>query len=270
MILNLVLHKAAAEGDIEPFNASNQNLNRILTPIKNIILHIHIISPSRTPKKTQFVKKILEIYPPLLLQVNVNGDTPLNLAAKYGNNKGNTALHEAVRNARLNVVEIVTKEDPEFSYFGNDSGETPLYIAVERKCPLIAAKILETCKSAAHEGPDGKTALHAAVMRHDLDQNGWTPLHYAEYYGCFHAAEWLLKSDNSAAYIVDKDRKMTALNLAAGQWYSNIMEAIIFQCPDCCELVDKMGWNFLRFAMTVKSLNNFLRNRSFTNIISNF
>ncbi|KAJ0101045.1 hypothetical protein Patl1_05789 [Pistacia atlantica] len=134
------------------------------------------------------------------------------------NNKGNTALHEAVRNARLNVVEILTKEDPKFSYFGNDSGETLLYIVVERKCPLIAVKILETCKSAAHEGPDRKTTLHAAVMRHDL-----------------------------AAYIVDKDRKMTALHLAAGQGHANIMEAIIFQCLDCCELVDEMGWNFLHF-----------------------
>ncbi|KAJ0018920.1 hypothetical protein Pint_10339 [Pistacia integerrima] len=141
------------------------------------------------------------------------------------NNEGDTALHEAVRNNYIGVVEILTKEDHEFSYSTNNFGETPLYIAVEGRSLDVVTKILETCKSASHEGTDGKTALHAAVLSGDLE------------------------FDRSSAYKEEKQRNMTALHMAASQGHENIMEAIISCCPECCEMVDDRGWNFLHFAM---------------------
>ncbi|KAJ0017920.1 hypothetical protein Pint_10342 [Pistacia integerrima] len=153
------------------------------------------------PHLREFVKEILEICPLLLLRRNANGDTPLHLAAKCGhvaivevlielaesrgeelesgvgakqqmltmkNNEGDTTLHEAMQNNYIGVAEMLTKGDPQFSYSTNNFNETPLYIAAEGRSPDIVTKILETCKSASHEGTDGKTALHAAVLSGDL------------------------------------------------------------------------------------------------------
>ncbi|XP_031256296.1 ankyrin repeat-containing protein At5g02620-like [Pistacia vera] len=196
------LYEAAFKGNIELFKETNQHLNLLVTPIKNTIVDIYITSPSPIPKSREFVKEILEICPSLLLQRNAHGDTTLHLAARCGhvaivevlielaesqgeelesgvgakqqmlrmkNNEVDTALHEAVRNNYIGVVEILTKEDPEFSYSTNNFGETPLYIAAEGRSLDVVTKILETCKSASHEGTDGKTALHAAVLSGDLD-----------------------------------------------------------------------------------------------------
>lgn len=86
-------------------------------------------------------------------------------------------------------------------------------------------------------------------LTRERDQHGWTPLHYAAYSGNLGGTHLLLESDRSAALIANKDRKMTALHLAAGQGNESIMDAIIDHCPECCELVDDRGWNVLHFAM---------------------
>ena len=86
-------------------------------------------------------------------------------------------------------------------------------------------------------------------LTRERDRHGWTPLHYAAYSGNLGGTHLLLESDRSAALIANKDRKMTALHLAAGQGNESIMDAIIDHCPECCELVDDRGWNVLHFAM---------------------
>ncbi|KAJ0045507.1 hypothetical protein Pint_05718 [Pistacia integerrima] len=300
---------------------------------------------------------MLEKCPSLLLQVNANGDTPLHVAARHGystivevliecaktqpqdtesgleykqlmirksNNEGNSALHEAVASDYVRVVKILTKEDSEFSHFANNFGEIPLFIAAERGCLLSLREILERCKSAAHEGPHGMTALHVAVennhqglnslptaaqgrkrpplqllkailglniccitrellknkqcLTKNRNEHGWTPLHIAAYSGSFPITKLLLESDISAAYVADKDRKMTPLHMAVSNafpfhiWYRpkkryvhmQIIEEIISQCPDCCQMVDDRGWNVLHFAMTmlpVQQLNTLLLRR---------
>ncbi|KAJ0045498.1 hypothetical protein Pint_05713 [Pistacia integerrima] len=86
-----------------------------------------------------------------------------------------------------------------------------------------------------------------------------------------------LNSDISAAYAADKDRKMTPLHMAVSNAFAlriaclpkkryvhmQIIEEIISQCPDCCQMVDDRGWNVLHFAMTmlpVQQLNTLLEN----------
>ena len=147
---------------------------------------------------TTFVKEILRNCPSLLWLANVKGETPLHIAARYGhaaivkvliehakspqqdiesgvnktvkemlettNNEKDTAMHEAVRNKHLEVVKLLIQEGPDFSYSQNKAGETPLYIAVERNFEDVAFHILDKCKSPAHEGPLGRTTLHAAVI----------------------------------------------------------------------------------------------------------
>ncbi|KAH9682284.1 ANK REP REGION domain-containing protein [Citrus sinensis] len=302
--MNSDLYKAAAKGEIEPFNqlAIDRQLGSLVTHKKNTVLHVKIIASYTQNKEaesvsTKFVEKILEKCPSLLLQVNAKADSPLHVAARYGhaavvgaliefaekqpgqelesgvksttrymlgmiNDEENTALHEAVQSA-----------DPAFPYSANGSGETPLYSAAARGHKKISAEILEKCPLAAHEGPNGKTALHAAVcsgsrgvpkllldvdekksLTRERDRRGWTPLHYAAYLNRYFISKCLLEADKSAALIADKDRKMTALHLAAGQGNIWMVQEIIERCPECCELVDDRGWNVLHFAMVSFSI----------------
>ncbi|KDO42024.1 hypothetical protein CISIN_1g043188mg, partial [Citrus sinensis] len=163
------LFKAAAAGNLEPFkDMAREVIERLLTAkTKNTILHINIISQERENVSTKFVAEILEKCPSLLLQVNAKGDTPLHVAAKFGhsdivrvlveraklpqheneelesrvgaarqmirmtNNEKNTALHEAVCHQNVDVVELLTKEDPDYQYSANNYGKTPLYMAAD-------------------------------------------------------------------------------------------------------------------------------------------
>ncbi|KAK2647164.1 hypothetical protein Ddye_022359 [Dipteronia dyeriana] len=203
-------------------------------------------------------------------EVNVNAETPLHVAAKYGhsdmvevlikssakpqheelesgrrsakrmlrmtNNEGNTALHEAVQYKHLDVVKILTKEDPDFTYSSNNRGKTPLYIAAAKAYSKIVVEILETCTSPAYEGPDQMTALHAAAMNHGPD-----------------ITRKILEKKKSL--IRERDRYgWTPLHSAAYHRKFEIMKELL-ECDvsaayiDCCELVDERRWNVLHFAM---------------------
>ncbi|KAH9764605.1 ANK REP REGION domain-containing protein [Citrus sinensis] len=389
--------------------AIDRQLGSLVTHKKNTVLHVNIIASYTQNKEgesvsTKFVERIIEMCPSLLLQVNAKGDAPLHVAARYGhaavvealieiakqesdqeiesgvestarhmlgmkNDEEDTALHEAVQSGSLDVVKILLGADPAFPYSANGSGETPLYLAAARAHKEISAEILQKCPSPAHEGPNGKTALHAAVCSRScvhcfpfsliatlsLSSSSCQPLpqappqqplspvstqlphsqqwvmkksfmaiklhsnfqklgssnnvitepllllflafvldfaiylfhqlyillsldlykekfdqrkrptrldslHYAAYidrFGFFGIL--ILRADKSAALIADKDRKMTALHLAAGQGNSWIARQIIDHCPECCELVDDRGWNVLHFAMVSFSIRQLKR-----------
>ncbi|KAK9293219.1 hypothetical protein L1049_021209 [Liquidambar formosana] len=233
--------------------------------------------------------------PSLLSEANANGEIPLHLAARYGfsnmveillehakgdpekgipgmtNKHGDTALHEAVRFNHLEVVKLLTKE-PDFPHSANLAGETPLYLAAERRFGTLVTEILRNCPP-THGGPNGRTALHAAVINNnkditirilrakteahlttEADEQGWTPLHYAALLDYRWIVLGLLGEDESAAYIGDRDG-MTALHIAASRGHEIVVEYIISFWPDCCELVDKNGWNFIHFAAKSGNLN---------------
>ncbi|XP_057991013.1 ankyrin repeat-containing protein At5g02620-like [Hevea brasiliensis] len=183
-----------------------------------------------------------------------------------------TALHEAVRNNHPQVVEILIRENPEFANIANAARESPLYLAAVRENNIIASKILEICPSPAYSGPNGKTALHEAVTSKDedligkileknssltkeQDKEGWTPLHYASYFNLLQIVQvLLLKDGKSAAYIGDKSGK-TPLHVAIfhGKSHLKVVEKIMSDCPDCCDLVDNRGRNVLHFAVESRS-----------------
>ncbi|KAK9179761.1 hypothetical protein WN943_028966 [Citrus x changshan-huyou] len=252
---------------------------------------------------TKFVEQILDLSPSVLFQADAKGDSPLHLAAKKGdaaivkflikftkkqprdlqrgvksaerqmlemtNEEQNTPLHEAVRLRSVDVAKILIVADPHVPYSANRNNETPLYMAAANGSVEIVAKILQKCPSPAHEGPDGKTALHAAVYTYPTevikqlllheekrsltvvrDKYGWTPLHHAAYSGRELTSKLLLDHDKSAAFIGDKDRNMTALHLAAARGHIMVVDRILSSCEDCCAEVDERGWNFLHFAMS--------------------
>ncbi|KAF7808731.1 ankyrin repeat-containing protein [Senna tora] len=225
-------------------------------------------------------KEILRLCPSLTTKANAKGETLLHIASRYGhskmvstliardksliratNDKKDTALHEAVCFHHIEIVDILTKEDPDYSYSGNSDGETPLYLAADRLYLDVVLKILKNCNSPNQDGPNGRTALHATVIRENkemmlefltrtsvnqADENGWVPLHLAALHESADLTEELLKYDRDTAYKRDK-RGRTALHLAARYGHVNVMENIIEYCPDCAELVDENGYNALHY-----------------------
>ncbi|KAF2317606.1 hypothetical protein GH714_025430 [Hevea brasiliensis] len=92
------------------------------------------------------------------------------------NKNKETALHEAARNERSRdiVKAIMRNEDPtKFTYSANNNGETPLYLAVKNRNMEIAFELLNHPDSQllAYGGPNGKTALHEAIVLHFEDND---------------------------------------------------------------------------------------------------
>ncbi|KAF2320685.1 hypothetical protein GH714_029994 [Hevea brasiliensis] len=302
-------YNAAAEGQIDKFKDYTEPLDLLRTPNKNTVLHVYITAVKKeTEESIEFVKLVISKCPSLLSEPNIKGETPLHIAARFGHKNivefliqsikkaqyedlergaeastsakmltktstdEDTALHEAVRNNHLQVVEILIGENPEFANIANATGESPLHLAAVRENNIIASKILEICPSPAYSGPNGKTALHEAVISKDedligkileknssltkeQDKEGWTPLHYASYFNLLQILEVLLLNDGkSAAYIGDKSGK-TPLHVAIfhGKSHLKVVEKIMSDCPDCCDLVDNRGRNVLHFAVQSKS-----------------
>ncbi|KAL5852867.1 hypothetical protein ACOSQ3_007985 [Xanthoceras sorbifolium] len=187
-------------------------------------------------------------------------------------------LHEAVQHDFYEVVIILSREDPDFLYPANNLGETPLYLAVQKGDYGVEMvdQTLKDFRKLAYEGPHGRTALHAAAKSNDdsivrkvlykkkslakeVDEYGWTPLHYAAYYVNRSTVKVLLEFDVCAAYVGDKERKMTPLHLAASQGHVHNMNEIISNSPTCYELVDIKGRNVLHFAILTLTVDQFRR-----------
>ncbi|XP_022722163.1 ankyrin repeat-containing protein At5g02620-like [Durio zibethinus] len=158
----------------------------------------------KTEFNINFVEQLVDKCPSLLLQPNANREIPLHIAARHGHSdivkllieranvgqhedpergleasrtrqmvrmrdkEENTAFHEAARYGHLDVLRLLVKEvDPDFALSANTSGETPLYLAAKGGYHDLVAEILNNCKSTVYGGPNGKTALHAAVRAGD-------------------------------------------------------------------------------------------------------
>ncbi|KAL6274221.1 hypothetical protein ACE6H2_024913 [Prunus campanulata] len=81
------------------------------------------------------------------------------------------------------------------------------------------------------------------------DEKGWTPLHYAAFYGRASIVTQLLEADKCSAYMGDEADKKTALHIAASKGHVNVMKQLISYCPDCCEVVDQRRRNALHYAL---------------------
>ncbi|KAG6738954.1 hypothetical protein POTOM_058582 [Populus tomentosa] len=188
-----VLFKAAETGNIGPVENYRTRLNQLLTPDENTILHVYL--GNQTYGHSNVVKVLIDRAKALPTD-SESGVTEAKKMLRMTNEEQDTALHEAARHRRSHVVEILTKEDPEFSYSANVHGETPLYMTASiglwtEERGKVVDEILGNSISVDYGGPNGRSALHAAIMVGDdgrilrsnccelVDNRGWNALHYA-------------------------------------------------------------------------------------------
>ncbi|KAM6546551.1 hypothetical protein CsatB_027287 [Cannabis sativa] len=282
---------------------------------ENNIFHL-AIKCAANPRATS-VNTLLLSHSLLAFQPNNKGDTPLHMAAKLGHEsfavvlinhakvlaaaeghsdyryllrkvnyvKGNTALHEAVINGRFEIAKRLIQEDPILTSLVNKAGESPLFLAVERRFYDIASIILDTTYADCSVlGGNGMTVMHAAVIRScpsfdarlllrnvtrakDFDkfvkkvlercgsqilekaedELGWTPLHYAANMGHSTMVKLFLKAKRSVGYIKDK-QGMTALHIAARKGHIEVMKELMEECSDIGEILDNKDRTALHIA----------------------
>ncbi|KAF3452316.1 hypothetical protein FNV43_RR02749 [Rhamnella rubrinervis] len=253
----------------------------------NTLLHVAALH-----RQTQIARIILSFQPSLLYSRNSSDeDSPLHIAARLGyleivqllidcadaessstssgaqielyptrmvNLARDTVLHDAVRNGHLAVVEFLLARDPGLAQLLNAAGESPLFLAVERKRFDIAKHLLHNAQVCSYEGRDGMNALHAATLRFcelgllkemvskcstavvQADNLGCTPLHCAAILGYKEAVELFLTDEsvlaykNTLAYKIDK-QGMSTFHMAAKNGHVQVMEKLMEICPDIAE-----------------------------------
>ncbi|CAL4896673.1 unnamed protein product [Urochloa decumbens] len=184
------LYRAATRGDVATLKRLLEADPSILdskTPQLNTALHLAALHGH-----ADFAREVLNVTAEeLLAATNADGDTPLHLAARYGelgvaellvgrartwpedlrsplmmtNTAGDTPLHEAVRNHRSSVAVLLLDADPDRGHDLNGMGESPLGMAAREGLLLVVVKIVDHPWVAQRfqEHVRG-TALHLAVL----------------------------------------------------------------------------------------------------------
>ncbi|CAI9116135.1 OLC1v1017211C2 [Oldenlandia corymbosa var. corymbosa] len=318
------LYRAAQTGNWEAIQRFPPDLYKQLTPNGNTLLHVLAQSGDHS---AEAVKNVLAKEPYQAVTRNTNRETPLVIAsrrgyanvvealigakttdwfrqhtrasflveiirppamdAEEGTQDKKTALLEAVRYNRLNVVKIFAEKSVDsFRHFEfpswfpkrNTDGTlflvdvfvngSPLYLAVEKgHIDIVAFMLSSGLESIAYRGPRGRTALHAAVARDSpecttmilnkfphlmkkVDVHGWTALHYAAKFNRNETVNVLLSKDNSVGYVsASKDGALTALHIAVINGHLHVAKEILSHCPDCWEMVTYKNKNILHLAI---------------------
>ncbi|KAK7818414.1 ankyrin repeat-containing protein [Quercus suber] len=262
------------------------------------------------------MKRVLDLKPSLLYKTNCEGNTALHIAASLGhsdmtkllimfansqevemrmellrkqNHEKSTALHEAIKYNHCAIVELLIREDPGLTLFTNIYGESPLFLAVDRRFYQIALHIIETVADCGYGGRKGKNVLHSAVINlaksdfvHKMlekfphailetDDSGRIPLHYAAHNGNVDVVELFLQKNDSVAYKTDNEG-MSALHSSAKKGNGGVMRAIIKRCPYACELLDfKKSRTALHLAVesgSITAVNILLKELAFGDLIN--
>jgi ankyrin repeat protein len=197
------LYKYAAEDKFDELfgelrRVSSAELSSIIytqvSPSGNSLLHVSARHGSK-----DVTELLLQHFPLLMTRKNFHKDTALHLAAGAGqlgtitvlinkakghgeasdfssflemkNDRGNTALHDAVINLHHEVARFLVSESSKLSYTENNERKSPLYLAVENSIDKPSEeKMLTILMDAIPDDVDllnkleGKSPVHAAVQ----------------------------------------------------------------------------------------------------------
>ncbi|KAM0835388.1 hypothetical protein ACQ4PT_062958 [Festuca glaucescens] len=167
------------------------------------------------------------------------------------------------------MITLLMAKDPQLARVPLSEGASPLYLAVELGHEDIAQQLYEKDSALSYSGPDGRNALHAAVLKGRgatadttkmlLEWNkglikkadrstGSTPLHFAASWGKHEVISLLLAADPSAAYQPDKNGSFP-IHVAAFADKVEAIRVLLDTRHDCVELCDAIGKTFLHVAV---------------------
>ncbi|KAJ6377500.1 hypothetical protein OIU76_026467 [Salix suchowensis] len=213
----------------------------------------------------------------LITRRNSQNDTVLQLAAlhtikslvesnriltRMANTKGNTPLHDAVIKANREVAEFLASEDPEVTYYNNNNGRSPLYLAVENgnKNGILD----DLLKSPAWFPIKGKSPVHAAIEQRDIgilekigearldllrltDEELGNSLHYASSIGFLEGVQFLLDKFHDGAYQTNPEGNYP-IHLACKSHSVDVVRVYLKEFPYPKEFLNKKGQNILHVA----------------------
>ena len=132
----------------------------------------------------------------------------MNFNVIAANKFGDTPLHLACRNGSLQLVKLLTRHANCDLDYRNEVGDTPLHAACESGNLAIVYMLFKQCEFPSRKNNAGLSPFHVAIQCNKIevayllandfeamqllaisdmgnvkDINGWTPLHYACYYG---------------------------------------------------------------------------------------
>lgn len=220
------LHEAAIKGKLNPFKVyQGHQLETLLTPNENTILHIYLTSQpdistlsmkklkELTISRTRFIKEVLAICPSLLWKVNVDGNTLLHIAARYG-----------LADVAEELIQWAPKASAGDEILDLESGgEEPR----EREMVAVRRMLRMTNKykeTALHEAARNKGSLDVvkAILGHEdgeftysANDGGKTPLYLAAENGSAKTVLELLSNPNSKSLAYGGPSGKTALHAAA-------------------------------------------------------
>ncbi|KAM7462907.1 hypothetical protein LguiA_031028 [Lonicera macranthoides] len=300
MAMDRSLYNAAITGNIEVIagqtkDQSAQEVRELRTANSNNILHL-----ASHAGHTEAVQAILSAHPSLISEINSDFDSALHLAARGGhsgvvralidcakmldqdietgirdkrlhllrckNTNDDTALHEATRYNHIQVVSMLLAEDDQSTVeYNNKSSETLLYLAASRGFHDLVDVIVKACRDPAYGGPNGRTALHGAVicnskdcvrkilewrknLMQEKDDSYRLPIYYAAHLGFTNVVNELLSVDESIGYRPCDEGDTNALMVAASEGHTSVMKELISQCPSC---FDDVNWRNRRNVLHV-------------------
>ncbi|KAJ4965831.1 hypothetical protein NE237_017680 [Protea cynaroides] len=292
--MDLELIKVVREGDINGLKKLQEKDPSILhqvTPMGNTLLHL-----AAKFGNLNFLVEVCDRCPSLITQINRYGDTAIHVGARTKdlavvshlidrmdssgsfqllrsqNNKGDSALHEALRYRHPHVAKLLIKKDPYICLLANKSSESPLFLAVTKGYTDVVFHLLNSFQSAACECPNGwkRQVLHASssaasdglegfeaqvlnsspLLAYD-GPKGWTALHAAvwETKGLVgsYMTEKLLKVKPELGRVADIYGR-TPLHYAVDMCNALIVDLLLKHDASLAYIQDRDGWSPLHVA----------------------
>lgn len=192
LFLSIEPNKSTEFLDLFKKNSTEEEWKKACTEYTNMNGHnlIHIICKSGSAEQAKY---ILDQFPNVLNQKNIDNQTPLHFAIIYDNNNvfnvlldyknldvtvkdvtGNTAAMYALYRNNIDVFKKIIAYDKRSINIGNKNGETPLHHLIkfkEDESELVALVnlLIKDGANVSLQDKDGNTPLHYAVMHQNKE-----------------------------------------------------------------------------------------------------
>ncbi|KAM0830608.1 hypothetical protein ACQ4PT_066102 [Festuca glaucescens] len=297
VIMDPALRKAADKGNLislQELVAAKPNILDSTTRVeKNTALHL-----AASEGHILFVHHLLlqiGMNMEMMVIQNIDGDTPLHLAVRAGhlevvehlihysawargidanlqeptivvNGKGNTPMHDALFQRKLDIALKLLEVNPRCAHELNGEMQSPFYIAVKEGLLCVVKKIADQMSTAPVSiTGTSMTALHQAVLDDSIstlkvllndfvelveltDSSGNNALHYAAWHNRVPMVSMLLKENSSLAFKKNIEHR-TPLHMVAKYGSVQAATELLKQCPDTIKVVDLDGRNAFHIAI---------------------